>query len=341
MQFPYLLVQRQCRAVKLTNFCLCVGAYQIHLDARPLRHPKTKEMVRIPLSKPNLATALAIEWDHLTSAQQATKQHLIPLASLVCRAIDIKAADDAQLAKRDAGRDSTTISPTRHAIVTTTLRYLDTDSLLCWAPPQASTTFSTRRGSRCGTCSAAQPTTSCLSSSATHGRASSSAPCWTARASCRSSSCRACATSWARGWWGLDEWDLAGSSAPCWPARASWPRRGWWSNGPTALMGSCWTAIREAAEADARLGEERFGAAEMARATNVEVDWQTGRWGEVEDTHDVEKEDLRRQFGGVVLLVSGTNGHKWRSGEAGTEVRSCKQVHVHRHARRLRMPSAF
>jgi ATP synthase F1 complex assembly factor 2 len=28
-------------------------------------------------------------------------------------------------------------------------------------------------------------------------------------------------------------------------------------------------------------------------------------WGEVEDTHDVEKEDLRRQLGGVVLLVGG------------------------------------
>ena len=52
--------------------------------------------------------------------------------------------------------------------------------------------------------------------------------------------------------------------------------------------------------------ERRFGAEEAARATSLEVDWQTGRWGEVEDTHDVEKEDVRRQFGAVVLLVSGT-----------------------------------
>jgi len=28
-------------------------------------------------------------------------------------------------------------------------------------------------------------------------------------------------------------------------------------------------------------------------------------WGEVEDTHDVEKEDVKRQYGSVVLLVSG------------------------------------
>jgi ATP synthase F1 complex assembly factor 2 len=41
-------------------------------------------------------------------------------------------------------------------------------------------------------------------------------------------------------------------------------------------------------------------------AVNLEVDWQTRNWGEVEDTHDVEKEELRRQLASVVLLVSGT-----------------------------------
>jgi len=38
---------------------------------------------------------------------------------------------------------------------------------------------------------------------------------------------------------------------------------------------------------------------------SVEVVWQTGRWGEVEDTHDVEKEDVRRQLASAVLLVTG------------------------------------
>lgn len=49
-----------------------------------------------------------------------------------------------------------------------------------------------------------------------------------------------------------------------------------------------------------------FGAEEAAKATSLEVDWQTGQWGEVEDTHDVNKEDVRRQLASVVLLVSGT-----------------------------------
>jgi len=49
----------------------------------------------------------------------------------------------------------------------------------------------------------------------------------------------------------------------------------------------------------------KFGIEEATEASTLEVRWQTGQWGEVEDTHDVEKEDLSRQLGSVVLLVSG------------------------------------
>ena len=52
-------------------------------------------------------------------------------------------------------------------------------------------------------------------------------------------------------------------------------------------------------------GFRGFGIEKAAEASSLEVTWQTGRWGEVEDTHDVEKEDLRRQLGSVILLVSG------------------------------------
>ena len=55
---------------------------------------------------------------------------------------------------------------------------------------------------------------------------------------------------------------------------------------------------------------EVFGVEKVARGVSVEVDWQIGRWGEVEDTHDVEKEDLRRQMGSVVLLVCGEGGKR-------------------------------
>jgi len=51
--------------------------------------------------------------------------------------------------------------------------------------------------------------------------------------------------------------------------------------------------------------EGRWGVEEAARAASLEVEWQIGMWGAVEDTHDVEREDIRRQLGSVVLLVSG------------------------------------
>lgn len=47
----------------------------------------------------------------------------------------------------------------------------------------------------------------------------------------------------------------------------------------------------------------RFGIADAAEACSVEVTWQTNMWGEVEDTHDVDKEDLARQLGSAILLV--------------------------------------
>lgn len=53
--------------------------------------------------------------------------------------------------------------------------------------------------------------------------------------------------------------------------------------------------------------QSRFGIEQATEACSHEVRWQTGRWGEVEDTHDVEREDLRRQFGSTILLISGNS----------------------------------
>ncbi|CAG8950264.1 hypothetical protein HYFRA_00008502, partial [Hymenoscyphus fraxineus] len=92
---------------------------QVLLDTRPLRRPN-KELLLIPHHKPHLASAIALEWDLLISAQQAMRQHLIPLTSLLSRALDIA----------DEGPDG----EIRASIVKTVMRYLDTDSLLCWAP---------------------------------------------------------------------------------------------------------------------------------------------------------------------------------------------------------------
>ncbi len=50
---------------------------------------------------------------------------------------------------------------------------------------------------------------------------------------------------------------------------------------------------------------QKFTIEDAAEACNLEVIWQTRMWGEVEDTHDVNREDLRRQLGSVIVLVHG------------------------------------
>lgn len=262
------------------------GALQVHLDARPLRHPTTKEIVRIPTSKTTLATAIALEWDLLTSAQQATKQHLIPLTSLVCRAIDIAADDASGTAEKDK---------IRTLITSQVLRYLDTDSLLCWAPPAGE--FDPRNDAgeslRDVQKKAAEATVAFLTTHVWPGitivpvlDGDSIFPAKQAEG------VREVVQGWVMG---LDAWEIAGLERAVLAGKsliAAARVVAEWSEGPVGV--------------DVPL-ESRFGTEEAATATSLEVDWQSNHWGEVEDTHDVNREDVRRQLGSVVLLVSGTN----------------------------------
>ncbi|KAA8894924.1 hypothetical protein FN846DRAFT_912355 [Sphaerosporella brunnea] len=52
-------------------------------------------------------------------------------------------------------------------------------------------------------------------------------------------------------------------------------------------------------------GEQQWGIEEAAKAASTEVNYQTQQWGEVEDTHDVEKEDVKRQVGAGWLMIVG------------------------------------
>ncbi|EJU05482.1 ATP12-domain-containing protein [Dacryopinax primogenitus] len=52
------------------------------------------------------------------------------------------------------------------------------------------------------------------------------------------------------------------------------------------------------------LVEGRITAEEAAQAAHVEVNSQIERWGEVEDSHDVDYHDIRRQLGSVACLSS-------------------------------------
>ncbi|KAL2009294.1 hypothetical protein VTN00DRAFT_7488 [Thermoascus crustaceus] len=256
--------------------------YQVLLDTRPVRTP-AKTILTIPPTKPQLAYAIALEWDLLTSAQQALKHHLIPLTSITARAEDI--------VREDAQGQITT----RDEILRTVMRYLDTDTLLCWVPEkEAEPTEEGGQGRetlRELQMRVAQEIIGFLTTAVWPGieikpvlNSDSIMPVSQPQAT----------KDVIRGWVsGLHAYDLAALE------------RG-------VLAGkSLLVAVRLLVEWSEnfrhlqRPGQKRFGIEEAAHASSLEVTWQTDMWGEVEDTHDVDKEDLRRQLGSVVLLVSG------------------------------------
>jgi chaperone required for assembly of F1-ATPase len=103
-----------------TDACNVEGL-QVFLDSRPVR-TANKSVLTVPASKHQLATAIALEWDLLLSAQQALKTHYIPMTSLAARALDIEMADA-------EGKEHV-----RNDVLSLLMRYLHTDTLLCWAP---------------------------------------------------------------------------------------------------------------------------------------------------------------------------------------------------------------
>lgn len=167
------------------------------------------------------------------------------------------------------------------------MRYLDTDSLLCWAP----------RDDKTGDLHDAQR------EAAADVGGFLTARIWpgttvtpvldgeTLFPKSQDEATRAVIQGWVSG---LSAWELAGLERAVLAGKSMLIGARLvveWSEGPVGVG---------AAEGD------RFGVETAARTASLEVDFQTGKWGEVEDTHDVEKEDVRRQLGSVVLLVSGT-----------------------------------
>lgn len=254
---------------------------QIVLDSRPVR-TSTKQILTLPHNKRAFALAIAMEWDMLISAQQAIKHDYIPLTSLASRAIDIRTADAAKNSK------------IRDEITRMMMRYLATDTLLCWAPEKsihdAATTEGATTSLRQKQIAIAEPIIAYLK---THVFPGVEIYPILEEDSIMPRPQPEMTQQIIKGWLlGLPAFELAALE-----------------RGVLATK-SLLVAIRLLVEwsqefRDVQQGaEKRFGIAEAAEASTAEVTWQTGMWGEVEDTHDVDKEDLARQLGSVILLVS-------------------------------------
>lgn len=266
----------------------------------------------------------------MTSSQDALKQHLVPLTSLVCRALDLEAEADAAVSSE--GRKESKRRKNQEAIAEMALRYLDTDTLLCWAPePREGDPLVLRN-------------TQGESLYDVQARAAREVAGYLARWVWPGIVLRPVLPEGSimpvpqdegvrdvvHGWvLGLDAWELAGLE------RAVLAGKGLlvaarlvveWADSFRELRTEARRQRAEETGKEKKLQNQQgdykknafsggsddkggnlsvFGVEEAARAASIEVDWQTGNWGEVEDTHDVDKEDLRRHLGSVVLLVSG------------------------------------
>lgn len=200
-----------------------------------------------------------------------------------------------------AANPATWAPATRTTIATVLLRYLDTDSLLCWAPPPADPPAPGELTLREVQERAAGEVIGYLSTHVWPGieiepvlDEGSIMP------KGQKDGVREVIQDWIMG---LDAWELVGLERATLAGKSLLGAARLlveWSEGAAGRPG------RELAAANGK-GEarKRFGAEEAAKTASLEVDFQTRKWGEVEDTHDVEKEDVRRQLGSVVLLVSG------------------------------------
>ncbi|ODV90831.1 hypothetical protein CANCADRAFT_44467 [Tortispora caseinolytica NRRL Y-17796] len=102
----------------------------IELDGRPLRTPLGQKL-RLPLTKPTLGALIAQEWDGLVSLK--VKPHALPLTGLASRAIDLE-----ESAKKYGPQREINLSDgmDRAAVSRTLIPYLDTDTLLVFAPKE-------------------------------------------------------------------------------------------------------------------------------------------------------------------------------------------------------------
>lgn len=245
----------------------------ITLDTRMLKTPGKIPLI-IPNSKPLLAHGIALEWSHLRSAADAQKSFRVPLTQLASRATDMAA----QEMRNDFQR--------RSEAAPSLARYLDTDTVLCWAPSTpAHLREPDRPQLRDLQLASAKPLLDYLTT---------------------------------RLWPGLEfrvvDGDVAGISGRGQPAATrdallSWMRAldAWKFVGFERVVHATKSFVIGARLVDewAEHGDGLWGVEEAAQAASIEVSYQTSQWGEVEDTHDVEKKDLWRQLGAGWLMMLG------------------------------------
>ncbi|KAK9249041.1 hypothetical protein V1506DRAFT_550966 [Lipomyces tetrasporus] len=234
--------------VKTTN-----DGHQINLDIRPVR-TSTGHPLIVPHNKTTLAHLIVQEWATLPSLQ--IKPQSLPLTSLAARAIDIAKSEDVKVAKE--------------AIVKTLLPYLDTDTMLIFAPSEEYNGALRKEQEE-----SYRPIIAWAEEQFFHGeKLNYSDGDKGLRGNMQSDTIKANATDWAKS---LDVWQLTAFERAV-------------LGGKSYLGGM-------------KLVNQEISTSDLAEAVTLEVLYQMKRWGEVEDSHDVDWADLRRQIGSAAVLI--------------------------------------
>lgn len=249
--------------------------FVIQLDKKTIKTPLGFDM-KIPNDKKSLAYLLANEWRSLPSLQ--IRPFLVPLTSLTARCIDLKQAqltDDVEI-KTKVGDLST--------IKSLLLRYLDTDTLLVFSPIEDCDGELRKEQENCYRpliknmenffskySEDGEPVTFTYLDCDKDGLVGNSQTEHTKKAVLKYLD-------------SLDSWQLVALEKATLVAKSF-------------LSGV--TILRNADYND----DFNITIEELARLATLETVLQTARWGEVEDTHDVDKVDVKRNLASAAIIA--------------------------------------
>lgn len=251
------------------------GSFVIKLDDKTIKTPLGFEM-KIPQQKKSLAYLLANEWKALPSLQ--IRPHLVPLTSLTARCIDLHEAqhtDDVEI-KTKLGDVAT--------VKTLLLRYLDTDTMLVFAPSEDCDGELRKEQEKCYRPLIANME-QFFSKFATDGKPVSLTylDCDTDGliGNSQTEHTKEAVTKYLDS---LSIWDLVALEKAVLVSKS--------------FMAGV-TILRNADYNDDFI----LTVEELARLVTLETVLQTARWGEVEDTHDVDKVDIKRNLASAAIVA--------------------------------------
>lgn len=251
------------------------NGFSVELDNKTIKTPLGYDMV-VPASRKTLAYLLANEWQTLPSLH--IRPYLVPLTSLVSRSIDLHNAQQSQdeEMKAKVGDLST--------VKSLLLRYLDTDTLCVLSPMEDCDgelrkqqneqylPFIEEMGQFLSKFSTdKKPVTITYLDSEKDGLIGNSQP----------EATREAALAFLNS---LDMWEMVALEKATLTAKSF-------------LIG---VAVLRNADPNDTFD---VSVEELSRLATLETVLQTARWGEVEDTHDVDKVDVKRNLASASLIV--------------------------------------